>query len=724
MRLLVIAILGVGFGACKPSESVGAPEPSQPTQEQTTMASVTGANAEHTTTAQSRDKDETLTGSSRSRRSLDALKVPARIDEPVLTQAAEALLKSVEPSDFNATVKRPEFGRATIREDGEGQVLGWYEMRKLLRKPKDKAAIASAKPLRSFHRLIRNRPIANVSAEGVLTVRFRTIRPVSNATLYLGEYLRGDVISTPRYRMSTQDLRAIGSADASHTYEISFPLHRLHKWKYRTEGPQHDVAWRLELFDEKLGTSRMRDGRTSVRCDPGPCGARDRAKNSQAVYHMLPSFFANPVVDQVSHEGAVVSFRSDVPATAALLVSDGDSVTQFHSKAPTTAHEIRITALKPSTAYRYAVVMRDSGGQVSTWPGATFRTAPLPGTEAPVRIAVMSDSRSGAGTDEENYCNVNRSVLEGLMSNALRGGADAVVFVGDLVDGYTTESEDLRYQLEGWLQVTAPYGAYVPIFEAIGNHEAVVSATTAGWISPAAGSHSPEAVFKDVFANPSNGPIHPDSAAPTLSENTYSLDYGNVHIAVVNSNYWVRSHPDNPDHPLGLKGHREGMVDPAILEWLDRDLADARARGQKHLLVATHEPMFPNGGHPKDGMWWFGKIDKVNRVRNELLSLLSKHRVAAILHGDEHNYSRLIIQRGDAEPFEAAENPVTQIITGGAGAPWYVQQMDLPWSKQVETFDLRQHLVFLDADGDMLTGTVQSVTGETIEQFILSASGE
>jgi hypothetical protein len=428
-----------------------------------------------------------------------------------------------------------------------------------------------------------------------------------------------------------------------------------------------------------------------------------------------------PVVDLVTPTSAVVSFSTDVPTIATLMVSDGKEQTTIDVTESARRHEVLVDGLKADQRYRYAVVVSDSAGTTATWPGATFRTAPKSDTQRAVRLAIMSDSRSGTGPSEESYCNVNRKVLDGLISNAVRAGADAIVFIGDLVDGYTTEPGDLRFQLEAWAQVTSPYGAYLPIYEAMGNHEAVVTVDAQGRRSPASGKDSAEAVFAEAFVNPKNGPQHPDSTAPPLSENTYSFDYGNVHIAVVNSNYWVRSDPEDPTHPMGLKGHREGMLDPVILKWLDRDLSSARARGQRHLLVATHEPVFPNGGHAKDGMWWFGKVEKINKMREQFLSILSNHEVAAVLHGDEHNYSRLLIRKGDAPPFEPAENPIMQIITGGAGAPWYVQQMDLPWSNKVAAFDLRQHLVYLDAQGDSLIGTVQALTGETIETFELAA---
>ena len=181
-----------------------------------------------------------------------------------------------------------------------------------------------------------------------------------------------------------------------------------------------------------------------------------------------------------------------------------------------------------------------------------------------------------------------------------------------------------------------------------------------------------------------------------MIENNYSFDHGPVHIAVVNSNYWVRSHLDRQDHPGGRGGQREGWLNDEILEWLDEDLADARRRGSTHLFVCTHEPGFPNGGHAHDAMYWNGEIPEVLTQRDRFFHIMARHRVAALLVGDEHNYSRTIV---DDQLVEGLERPLWQLTSGGAGAPYYAQDLEVPWTDHVRAFDPRQHFLFVETTG-------------------------
>jgi hypothetical protein len=120
-------------------------------------------------------------------------------------------------------------------------------------------------------------------------------------------------------------------------------------------------------------------------------------------------------------------------------------------------------------------------------------------------------------------------------------------------------------------------------------------------------------------------------------------------------------------------------------------------------------------------MWWHGQYDDVNAMRNRFLKVLGQHRVAALITGDEHNYSRLVLDERMGEYTEVVKHPVTQLISGGAGAPWYAQDFKTPWAKQVAHFDLRQHLIVLEARGDALIGRAVTAGGETIETFTLDS---
>jgi hypothetical protein len=220
-----------------------------------------------------------------------------------------------------------------------------------------------------------------------------------------------------------------------------------------------------------------------------------------------------------------------------------------------------------------------------------------------------------------------------------------------------------------------------------------------------------ERVFAEEFVSFGNAP-EPAPNAPPYRELVYSCDYGNVHFTSILSNYWYTNRPGQ------APGYRQGWVDDIQLAWLRQDLAAARARGMEHLVVFTHEPGYPNGGHVRDGMYWNGKIPEVNDMRETFWKILGEAKVLAFLAGDEHNYSRLLV---DENVLPGIAHPVWQIISGGAGAPFYTQDTSVPWAGRVACFDVRAHVCLFRVNGPAVTITVKDRTGGVIETAVLTA---
>ncbi|MEL7371907.1 MAG: hypothetical protein AAFN74_23485, partial [Myxococcota bacterium] len=110
-----------------------------------------------------------------------------------------------------------------------------------------------------------------------------------------------------------------------------------------------------------------------------------------------------------------------------------------------------------------------------------------------------------------------------------------------------------------------------------------------------------------------------------------------------------------------------------------------------------------------------GKVPKVLQQRAKLYAIMGRHGVAAIVHGDEHNYSRILI---DSEILGApVSRPVWHLVTGGAGAPFYAQDKSVPWSKKVAVFDARQHYLRFMVDGDDCYVEAISREGGLIDRF-------
>jgi acid phosphatase type 7 len=128
---------------------------------------------------------------------------------------------------------------------------------------------------------------------------------------------------------------------------------------------------------------------------------------------------------------------------------------------------------------------------------------------------------------------------------------------------------------------------------------------------PAAGNHdyktSSGAPFQSVFALPNN-------------EKWYSFDYGRVHFAALDT-----------EASYGEQA-----------AWLDADLA-ATTRPWK--IVYMHRPPYSSGNHGSD-----------TALRAKLAPIFQKHHVQLVLAGHDHDYERMIPQKG-----------VAYVVTGGGG---------------------------------------------------------
>ena len=150
------------------------------------------------------------------------------------------------------------------------------------------------------------------------------------------------------------------------------------------------------------------------------------------------------------------------------------------------------------------------------------------------------------------------------------------------------------------------------------------------------------------------------------------------------------------------------------------------------MFLSVHTPVFPNGGHVGDDMWYRGKNDIRPRIagktvakgiierRDDLLTLIQMSpKVIAVLTGDEHNYNRL---RLDATvpiypddwtlPKVTLKRPFFQVNNGAAGAPYYAQDKT-PWSAFVKGFSTQHALCLFHIEGPRVR--MEVVNPETLE---------
>ncbi len=130
---------------------------------------------------------------------------------------------------------------------------------------------------------------------------------------------------------------------------------------------------------------------------------------------------------------------------------------------------------------------------------------------------------------------------------------------------------------------------------------------------PASGNHDYKtmngAPFREVFNLPG-----------TAGEKWYSYDWGRVHFVALDT---------EADYATQAK-------------WLDEDLA---ATALPWKIVYMHKPPYSSGQHGSD-----------LALRSKLAPVLQKHGVQLVLSGHDHNYERIIPQKG-----------VAYVVTGGGG---------------------------------------------------------
>jgi hypothetical protein len=450
-----------------------------------------------------------------------------------------------------------------------------------------------------------------------------------------------------------------------------------------------------------------------------------------------PTVLRGPFVSEVTDKQAVLWYETSAPVFTMIKTDMAEDT--FFSRDRKIRHEVRLTNLQAGAEYWYTV------GCDSADLRFRFRTAVPPGY-AKFRFAYASDSRSGYGGGERNVFGTNAQIMARIGALSVQQGAHFVQFTGDLVDGYVSEPDEMRLQMVNWIHAVEPYWHWIPFNVGMGNHESL------GWWSDSLNwvvadgfpyeSHSSEAVFAEMFVNPLNGPQSEDGARydpnpyrrgdfPTYWENVYHYTYGNTAMVVLNTDYW---YAPLLNKTAAIGGNLHGYIMDEQLRWL-RQVLQGFERDSliDHVFVTLHTPLFPNGGHRGDCMWYNGDntprsvvagkpVEKgIIERRDELLDLCvnQSSKVVAFLCGDEHNYNRMRVEEstprypeGWDKPRLTLRRPVWQIINGAAGAPFYAQQQ-LPWSASVQGFTVQNALCFFEIDGKKVV--IRVINPDTLE---------
>jgi hypothetical protein len=279
---------------------------------------------------------------------------------------------------------------------------------------------------------------------------------------------------------------------------------------------------------------------------------------------------------------------------------------------------------------------------------------------AAAALFVSCAGPAGSGTtfvlaaDMRNFV-AGASLFEGAC-DAIRasGAGDFMISPGDI-----DPPDDVR------AAVTSHIGAAYPWLPVVGNHEIDTIYSSP---HPFAASIEWLRTYTMPFAvNPG-----PAGAAATC----YSFDRDNVHIAVINEYY------DGTNDNTLVSGH--GSISPALLAWLDADLA---ATTRAVTFVVGHEPAYPQpDADPPHRLRHLGEsLDADPAARDAFWSLLQARNVKAYLCGHTHDFSVVMVNgvwqvdsghaRGTADT-GAPSTFVKMSVTPAGAVSWEAWRLD------------------------------------------------
>lgn len=489
------------------------------------------------------------------------------------------------------------------------------------------------------------------------------------------------------------------------------------------------------------------------------------------------SLIEGPFINLVTSDHpdyVVISFRTSKPVVAYIELENGK---KFGTELKSKTHEIKISGLKPGKTYNYQVNFLDFRSKTYG-----FKTAPLKG-EGEVIFSYSGDSREGSGGGERTFMGMNFFTMERIANLAHNKKSDFIIFGGDLVNGRTASINDFRTQLYAWKQALSGFWHHNPVYTCIGNHEALLKVfrnkkgelvMLDRWPYK---TQSVEAVFAQEFVQPINAPETSDKKRPSYKENVYSFSYGPVKIIAFNNNYWIsKTRGTTWRIPERFGGCPEGYIFNDQMNWIEKELKSAENDPAiKYILLFAQEPVFPNGGHIGDCMWYqgdngcraftfnqasgktIGEPAGIIEVRNRLVRMLSKNRkVVAVLGADEHSFHKVLIdknvpignlkkdkknptdkicQNGElCSPLPDLKYPVWYLVSGGSGAPYYSEE-ETPWNnfwkknpdfypqskhtsqKGCYYYTSQENFMLFKADNKKISVTVYNPYGEVIDKI-------
>jgi hypothetical protein len=312
------------------------------------------------------------------------------------------------------------------------------------------------------------------------------------------------------------------------------------------------------------------------------------------------------------------------------------------------SYEVDLTGLQEGEVYEYRFGLSQNG----PWsPVYSFKTAPKTETTT---IYLLGDLQVPDGNPASFKLFTN--MLDVLRNKNPNG--QLMVQTGDLVH--------IGGRTELWDEVLTNVYRDMDLLSAnlLGNHE----------------------VKKDMQANHFTHFFNlPENGKGAFKETNYSFDYGDVHIAVLNSVQMTNNQ----------------------LIWLEHDM---RSTDKKWKIVMGHYPYY-GGKHSNDpGM---------GTARAIITKKMQQLGICLYIGGHDHVYKRTTIHNGLKNTSQMGMQLGTTFMTLGSSGPKFYENVSFPWDHIV--FDKRvQTGAVLETNNETLTVKTYDRSGKIIDEFMLT----
>lgn len=391
-----------------------------------------------------------------------------------------------------------------------------------------------------------------------------------------------------------------------------------------------------------------------------------------------------PYLQAVVTDRASILWRTDSPSLGRVTLRSEDAAEEYaqSDSSRRTDHEMSFTGLTPGKLYSYTLLDGDS--VLETGLEQRFRAATLPG-QGPARFSVIGDS-GGDVTGRNGPQHAVTALIESFRP-------DVFLHTGDI---FYTDTVDQVFYTE-YRKILARAPAYV----ARGNHSHSILEWPELFTLPPVNLDLPACV----------PPICEDAVVPPGDRaDFFSVDWGDAHIAVVDSN-------------------RDFDACSQQLDWLCRDLSAAQSRGVEWLIVMVHENAYTVGSNhfpERDENGNFTSNRNPSDSEILLAPIADRFGVDLVLTGHDHNYQRShpiragVANTSQSGPYHFLPEGTFYVVTGGGGGIPYPVFDDRPERPMFKVAVSTHHLVELVITKDFLDVRAVAIDGAELDHFIVS----